>query len=60
MSKASEDFLAVLNTRSQDIFKRLVERFLELAATQQPALYGIACVLLAIGTGWLGGVVFRR
>ena len=29
MSKASEDFLAVLNTRSQDIFKRLVERFLE-------------------------------
>jgi heat-inducible transcriptional repressor len=29
MSKPSEDFLAVLNTRSQDIFKRLVERFLE-------------------------------
>jgi heat-inducible transcriptional repressor len=29
MSRASEDFLAVLNTRSQDIFKRLVERYLE-------------------------------
>ncbi len=29
MSKPSEDFLAVLNTRSQDIFKRLVERYLE-------------------------------
>lgn len=29
MSKPSEDFLAVLNTRSQDIFKKLVERYLE-------------------------------
>ena len=29
MSRAPEDFLAVLNTRSQDIFKRLVERYLE-------------------------------
>jgi heat-inducible transcriptional repressor len=29
MSKPSEEFLAVLNTRSQDIFKKLVERFLE-------------------------------
>ena len=29
MSKAPEDFLAVLNSRSQDIFKRLVERYLE-------------------------------
>ncbi len=29
MSRAPEDFLAVLNTRSQDIFKRLVERYIE-------------------------------
>ena len=29
MSKAAEDFLAVLNSRSQDIFKKLVERYLE-------------------------------
>ena len=29
MSKPSEDFLAVLNARSQDIFKKLVERYLE-------------------------------
>ena len=29
MAKASEDFLAVLNTRSQDIFRKLVERYLE-------------------------------
>ena len=36
------------------------ERFLGLAAVQQPLLYGIVCVCLALGTGWLGGVVFRR
>jgi uncharacterized protein (TIGR02186 family) len=36
------------------------ERFLGLAAVQQPIFYGIACVILALGTGWLGGVVFRR
>jgi heat-inducible transcriptional repressor len=29
MSRAPEDFLAVLNIRSQDIFKRLVERYIE-------------------------------
>jgi heat-inducible transcriptional repressor len=29
MNKAPEDFLAVLNARSQDIFKKLVERYLE-------------------------------
>jgi uncharacterized protein (TIGR02186 family) len=36
------------------------ERFLGLAAVQQPLLYGLICVCLALGTGWLGGVVFRR
>lgn len=36
------------------------ERFLGLAAVQQPLLYGIAAVVLALFTGWLGGVVFRR
>ena len=29
MAKATEDFLAVLNARSQDIFRKLVERYLE-------------------------------
>jgi heat-inducible transcriptional repressor len=29
MNKVPEDFLAVLNSRSQDIFKRLVERYIE-------------------------------
>lgn len=32
MNKAHEDFLSVLNSRSQDIFKRLVERYLETGA----------------------------
>ena len=36
------------------------ERFLALSATQQPLLYGLACVALALFTGWLGGVLFRR
>ena len=36
------------------------ERFVGLAAQQQPLLYGLVCVLLAVFTGWLGGVVFKR
>ena len=36
------------------------ERFLALASTQSPLLYGLACVVLALFTGWLGGVLFRR
>ena len=32
MSKPAEDFLAVLNARSQDIFKKIVERYLETGA----------------------------
>lgn len=36
------------------------ERFLALAAVQQPLLYGVVCVILALFTGWLGGVIFRR
>jgi uncharacterized protein (TIGR02186 family) len=36
------------------------ERFLGLAAQQQPLLYGLVAVILALFTGWLGGVVFRR
>ena len=36
------------------------ERFLFTSSRDQPLLYGITCVLLAIGTGWLGGAIFRR
>lgn len=36
------------------------ERFVALSAVQYPLLYGIACVILALITGWLGGILFRR
>jgi uncharacterized protein (TIGR02186 family) len=36
------------------------ERFLALSAVQQPLAYGVICVLLALFTGWLGGVIFKR
>lgn len=36
------------------------ENFVFVASRQQPLLYGIVCVVLALGTGWLAGVVFRR
>jgi uncharacterized protein (TIGR02186 family) len=36
------------------------ERFVFVAARQQPLLYGLVCVMLALGTGWLAGVVFKR
>lgn len=36
------------------------ERFVGEAAVNQPLLYGLATVLLALATGWLGGVLFRR
>lgn len=36
------------------------ERFLALSAVQYPLLYGIVCVVLALFTGWLGGVIFKR
>jgi uncharacterized protein (TIGR02186 family) len=36
------------------------ENFVFVASKQQPLLYGIVCVVLALGTGWLAGVVFRR
>ena len=37
-----------------------VERFIANSARDFPLIYGFACVLLAIFTGWLGGVAFRR
>ena len=36
------------------------ERFLAQSAQQYPLLYGIACVILALFSGWFGGVLFRR
>lgn len=36
------------------------ENFVFVMSRQQPLLYGLVCVMLALGTGWLAGVVFRR
>lgn len=37
-----------------------IERLIEETASDYPWLYGLICVLLALFTGWLGSVVFRR
>jgi uncharacterized protein (TIGR02186 family) len=37
-----------------------LERLLGDSARDYPLLYGLTCVALALTTGWLGGVVFRR
>lgn len=36
------------------------ENFVFVASRQQPLLYGLVCVLLALVTGWLAGVAFKR
>jgi uncharacterized protein (TIGR02186 family) len=36
------------------------ERFLFTSSREYPLLYGLVCVILAVGTGWLGGVIFKR
>jgi uncharacterized protein (TIGR02186 family) len=36
------------------------ERFVGTSAVQYPLLYGLTCVILALLTGWLGGVIFKR
>lgn len=52
----------IVAERAQRFFvqKSGFERFLGEAAIDQPLLYGLACVALALITGWLGGVLFRR
>lgn len=47
-------------TEGFNVRKAGFENFVFVASRQQPLLYGIACVILALGTGWLAGVVFRR
>ncbi|HVY50266.1 MAG TPA: TIGR02186 family protein [Devosia sp.] len=48
------------HTEGFSVRKAGFENFVFVASRQQPLLYGIACVILALGTGWLAGVVFRR
>lgn len=52
----------VVARHSQSFSVRVVgfERLLAVTARMQPFLYGAACVALALVTGWLGGVVFKR
>lgn len=47
-------------TESFSVRKSGFENFLFVTSRQQPLLYGIVCVILALGTGWLAGVVFKR
>lgn len=47
-------------TEGFSVRKSGFENFVFVASRQQPLLYGIVCVILALGTGWLAGVVFRR
>jgi uncharacterized protein (TIGR02186 family) len=47
-------------TRTIIVRKTGFERFVASAAQQVPFLYGLAATLLALGLGWLAGVVFRR
>lgn len=53
---------AVIAKRAQgfSVRKTGFERLVGTTASTMPLLYGIMCVVLAIFTGWLGGVVFRR
>ncbi|HHB82918.1 MAG TPA: hypothetical protein ENK61_05550 [Devosia sp.] len=52
----------LLDRRAERFFVRTVgmEKFIANSARDFPAIYGIATVLLALFTGWFGGVVFRR
>lgn len=51
LSKTTEDF---------SILKGGFEQTITSLAHQQPALYGLATVLIACFTGWLAGVAFRK
>lgn len=53
---------ALVAERSEgfSVRKSGLENFVFVASRQQPLLYGIVCVILALATGWLAGVVFKR
>jgi uncharacterized protein (TIGR02186 family) len=52
--------LVAEGTQGFTVRKSGFENFVFVASRQQPLLYGLVCVILALGTGWLAGVVFRR
>jgi uncharacterized protein (TIGR02186 family) len=43
-----------------EVVKAGFEQFIAEAAHQQPVLYGLATALMALLTGWLASVIFRR
>ena len=47
-------------TQGFTVRKTGFENFVFVASKQQPLLYGLVCVILALGTGWLAGVAFKR
>lgn len=53
---------AIIARKSEGFAVRKIgfERFLAISAVQYPLFYGLVCVILALFTGWLGGVVFKR
>ena len=52
--------LVAERTESFTVRKSGFENYVFVASRQQPLLYGIVCVILALSTGWLAGVVFKR
>ena len=52
--------LVAERTESFAVRKAGFENFVFVASRRQPLLYGIACVILALGTGWLAGVALKR
>lgn len=52
--------LVAERTEGFSVVKTGFENFVFVASRQRPLIYGIVCVVLALGTGWLAGVVFRR
>lgn len=52
--------LVAESTQGFVVRKTGFEYFLFVSSRQQPLLYGLVCVVLALSTGWLAGVVFKR
>lgn len=52
--------LIAQNSQGFSVRKTGFERLVGTSAKTMPLVYGLICVVLAVFTGWLGGVVFRR
>jgi uncharacterized protein (TIGR02186 family) len=52
--------LVAERTEGFSVVKTGFENFVFVESRQRPLFYGLVAVVLALGTGWLAGVVFRR